>query len=60
MAQANPPPAQPRMVIDQSGSGDFRTIGEAIRASVVPHGCSQKFLFQIIHIGKNLPTLPVD
>ena len=36
MAQANPPPAQPRMVIDQSGSGDFRTIGEAIRASVVP------------------------
>ena len=34
MAQANPPPAQPRMVIDQSGSGDFRTIGEAIRASV--------------------------
>ena len=24
------------MVIDQSGSGDFRTIGEAIRASVVP------------------------
>ena len=36
MAQANPPPAQPRMVIDQSGSGDFRTIGEAILASVVP------------------------
>ena len=35
MAQANPPPAQPRMVIDQSGSGDFRTIGEAIRASMV-------------------------
>jgi len=24
------------MVIDQSGSGDFRTIGEAVRASVVP------------------------
>ncbi|NBT27821.1 MAG: hypothetical protein EBT09_15060, partial [Actinobacteria bacterium] len=36
MAQVNPPLAQPRMVIDQSGSGDLRTIGEAIRASVVP------------------------
>ena len=36
MAQANPPPGQPRLVIDQTGSGDFRTIGEAIRASVVP------------------------
>ena len=36
MAQANPTLAQPRIVIDHSGSGDFLTIGEAIRASVVP------------------------
>ena len=36
MSQVNATPAQPRMVIDQSGSGDFVTIGEAIRTSVVP------------------------